>query len=149
MPVIRKYLNMYTIKEHYISGAIIPALMHRIPSELRSQACLGESSTRTGDLLGSPRVALLFCVLFFFLAYTIKPWWVHLFRDCELWGSLSFGNWQLDSLPRFEQLSFLTRLHPTSLSKVMTVWSLVTIIFGNSKSITILFNLRTPPSNIH
>ncbi|KAK8540319.1 hypothetical protein V6N12_046606 [Hibiscus sabdariffa] len=38
-------------------GAIILALMHRIPSELCSQACLGESSTRMGDLLGSPRVA--------------------------------------------------------------------------------------------
>ncbi|KAK9192590.1 hypothetical protein WN944_003283 [Citrus x changshan-huyou] len=31
--------------------------MHRIPLELRSQACLGESSTKMGDLLGSPRVA--------------------------------------------------------------------------------------------
>ncbi|GAB4837299.1 hypothetical protein Ancab_002191 [Ancistrocladus abbreviatus] len=31
--------------------------MHRIPSELRSKACLGESSTRMGDLLASPRVA--------------------------------------------------------------------------------------------
>ncbi|KAL0293183.1 UNVERIFIED_CONTAM: hypothetical protein Scaly_3146300 [Sesamum calycinum] len=31
---------------HHSAGAIIPALMHRIPSELRSQACLGESSTR-------------------------------------------------------------------------------------------------------
>ena len=40
--------------------AITPALKHRIPSELRSQACLGESSTRMGDPLGSPRVALLF-----------------------------------------------------------------------------------------
>ena len=28
--------NTYTIKAHCISGAIIPALMHRIPSELRS-----------------------------------------------------------------------------------------------------------------
>ncbi|KAK8540334.1 hypothetical protein V6N12_046621 [Hibiscus sabdariffa] len=43
-----------------MTGAIIPALMHRIPSELRSQAYLGESSTRMGDLLGSPRVAPLF-----------------------------------------------------------------------------------------
>ena len=43
-----------------IAGAIIPALMHRIPSELRSKAWLGESSTRMGDLLGSPRVAPLF-----------------------------------------------------------------------------------------
>ncbi|MED6207707.1 hypothetical protein PIB30_038173 [Stylosanthes scabra] len=34
--------------------------MRRIPSELRSYACLGESSTRISDLLGSPRVAPLF-----------------------------------------------------------------------------------------
>ena len=34
--------------------------MHRIPSELRSEVCLGESSTRMGDLLGSPRVAPIF-----------------------------------------------------------------------------------------
>ena len=33
--------------------------MQGIPSELRSQACLGESSTRMGDLLVSPRVAPL------------------------------------------------------------------------------------------
>ncbi|KAL0283476.1 UNVERIFIED_CONTAM: hypothetical protein Sradi_7227200 [Sesamum radiatum] len=37
--------------------------MHRIPSERRSQACLGESSTRMGDPLGSPRVAPLFANL--------------------------------------------------------------------------------------
>ncbi|KAK8540310.1 hypothetical protein V6N12_046597 [Hibiscus sabdariffa] len=43
-----------------MTGVIIPVLMHRIPSELRSQACLGESRTRMGDLLGSPRVAPLF-----------------------------------------------------------------------------------------
>ena len=42
------------------TGAIIPALMHQIPSELGSFACLGESSTRIGDLLGRPRVASLF-----------------------------------------------------------------------------------------
>ena len=41
-------------------GAIIPALMHRIPSELRSEACLAESGTRMGDLLERPRVAPLF-----------------------------------------------------------------------------------------
>ena len=39
--------------------AIIPARMHLILSELRSEAFFGESSTRMGDLLGSPRVALL------------------------------------------------------------------------------------------
>ena len=43
-----------------MTAAIIPALMHRIPSELHSKACLGDSSTRMGDLLGSPRVAPLF-----------------------------------------------------------------------------------------
>ncbi|KAK8705013.1 hypothetical protein V6N13_048624 [Hibiscus sabdariffa] len=45
-----------------MTGAIIPALIHRIPSELRSQGCLVESSTRMGDLLGSPPVAPLFLV---------------------------------------------------------------------------------------
>ena len=34
------------------TGAIISALMNRIPSELRSSVFLGESSTRMGDLLG-------------------------------------------------------------------------------------------------
>ncbi|KAL0288088.1 UNVERIFIED_CONTAM: hypothetical protein Sradi_7107400 [Sesamum radiatum] len=34
---------------HHSAGAIIPALTHRIPSELRSYACLGESSTRMGS----------------------------------------------------------------------------------------------------
>ena len=43
-----------------MSDAIILALKHRIPSELRSYACLGESGTRMGDLLGSPRVAFSF-----------------------------------------------------------------------------------------
>ncbi|KAK8705011.1 hypothetical protein V6N13_048622 [Hibiscus sabdariffa] len=43
-----------------MTGVIILALMHWIPSELRSQACLGESSTRMGDLLGNPRVAPYF-----------------------------------------------------------------------------------------
>ncbi|KAL9411431.1 hypothetical protein AB3S75_045095 [Citrus x aurantiifolia] len=40
-----------------VIGATIPALMHRIPSELRCEACLGESSTKVDNLLGSPRVA--------------------------------------------------------------------------------------------
>ncbi|KAH0729770.1 hypothetical protein KY289_000958 [Solanum tuberosum] len=39
--------------------AIIPALTHRIPSELRSQACLGESSTRMGDPMGSAQTTSL------------------------------------------------------------------------------------------
>ena len=43
-----------------MSDAMIPSLKHRIPSELRSYACLGESSTRMGDLLGSHRVEFLF-----------------------------------------------------------------------------------------
>ena len=43
-----------------MAGAIIPALMYRIPSKLRNKAFLGESSTRMGDLLGRPRVAPLF-----------------------------------------------------------------------------------------
>ncbi|KAL0745247.1 hypothetical protein Bca101_102264 [Brassica carinata] len=47
-----------------LTGAIIQALMHRIPSELCSEACLGESSTRMGDLPGSPRVAPFFIIIF-------------------------------------------------------------------------------------
>ena len=42
-----------------IAGAIILTLMHRIPTEFCSKACSGESSTKMGDLLGSPRVAPL------------------------------------------------------------------------------------------
>ena len=42
------------------------ALMDRIPSELHREACLAESSTRMYDLVGSPRVAPLFCCFFFF-----------------------------------------------------------------------------------
>ena len=62
---------LYQLLRLNMSGPIIPALMHRIPSELRSQACLGESSTRMGDLLGSPRVAplCLFYVLSSFLGF--------------------------------------------------------------------------------
>jgi uncharacterized protein (DUF58 family) len=44
--------------------------MHHIQSELCSQACLGESSTRMSDVLGSPRVAplvLLFSIIFLLL----------------------------------------------------------------------------------
>jgi hypothetical protein len=47
--------------------------MHWIPLELHSQACFGESSTRMGDLLGSPRVAplvllfqLFFCCYYYY-----------------------------------------------------------------------------------
>jgi hypothetical protein len=39
------------------TGAIIPTLMHWIPSELRSKARLGYSSTGMGDLSGIPSVA--------------------------------------------------------------------------------------------
>ncbi|XLS97736.1 hypothetical protein HN51_040471 [Arachis hypogaea] len=38
-----------------LRSAIIPALMHRIPSEIRNSACLGKSSTTMGDLLGRLR----------------------------------------------------------------------------------------------
>ena len=58
--------RIYAIALHVLTGAIITALMHRIPSELRSEACLGESSTRMGDLPGSPRVAPFFLFLTFF-----------------------------------------------------------------------------------
>ncbi|KAL0295880.1 UNVERIFIED_CONTAM: hypothetical protein Scaly_3084300 [Sesamum calycinum] len=69
-PLIKHY------SAHQSAGAIIPALMHRIPSELRSQACLGESSTRMGDwevlvlhpfLRTSPPVFQVFCSFFSYL----------------------------------------------------------------------------------
>ena len=47
-----------------ITVVIIPALMHRIPSELRSLACFDKSCSRMGDLVGSTRVAPLFLGLF-------------------------------------------------------------------------------------
>ena len=53
----------------HLTGVIIPTLMHWIPSELHSQAFLGESSTRMGDLLESPRVAFLFVFLFYALFF--------------------------------------------------------------------------------
>ncbi|KAI3681361.1 hypothetical protein L6452_36155 [Arctium lappa] len=73
------------IKRGSISGAIIPALMHRIPSELRSQACLGESSTRMGDPLGSPRVAPLFGaeIVCFWLPAGVRSCF---FTSCRLVG---------------------------------------------------------------
>lgn len=43
-------------------GVIIPALMHWIQSEIRSELCFGESSTRISDL-GSPHVTLPFMVV--------------------------------------------------------------------------------------
>ncbi|RVW72082.1 hypothetical protein CK203_054789 [Vitis vinifera] len=45
--------------ENNIVGAFIQTLMHWIPLELHSEACLHESSTRMGDLLGSPHVTPL------------------------------------------------------------------------------------------
>ena len=57
---------------HVVTDAIIPALMHQIPSELRSLACLGESSTRMGDIQESPRVSSLF--------YFVKNVWLYNFK---------------------------------------------------------------------
>jgi len=63
--------------------------MHQIPSELRSQTCSGESSTRMGDLLGSPRVAplvSLFSIIFLplllllFFYYFSRRWGEGSFR---------------------------------------------------------------------
>ena len=56
---------------HDMLDAIISALMHRIPSEFRSQACLGNSSTKLGDHLRSPRVAPLF--YFFYSFFQFMP----------------------------------------------------------------------------
>ena len=50
-------MDLRRLRRKNMTGAIIPALMHRTPSELRSEACLGESSTIMGDFLGSRLVA--------------------------------------------------------------------------------------------
>ncbi len=50
-------------KRRSLSDTIMPALMHRIPLELRSEVCLGESSTGIGDVPGSLLVVSL--ILFF------------------------------------------------------------------------------------
>ena len=60
-----------------MSDAIIPALKHRIPSELRSYACLGESTISLGDLLVTPRVAFLF---FQFFIITILEYFPRILR---------------------------------------------------------------------
>src|SRR4051812_42354378 len=44
---------------HNMSDAIIPALKHRTEEGRVGKECLGESSTRMGDILGSPCVASL------------------------------------------------------------------------------------------
>ena len=75
---------------HGLTGAIIPALMHGIPSELHSETCLGESSMMMGDLLGSPRVAPL------------------LFASSPTRPALSFFFWSPAPLP-FISSHFLTR----------------------------------------
>ena len=45
------------------------------------------------------------------------------------WTPISLGDWPRDSLPRFEQLSFFTRLHLTFASKVMAIWSFFALFF--------------------
>ena len=137
---------IYALILLHLTGLVIPALMHRIPSELRSQAGLGESSTRMGDLLG---VLVLHFFLYLFFVFCFSYWprqSIHEFS--ELSRSGPFGNWQLDSLRHFEQLSFFTRLHPTSRSKVMAVRSFPPKILSNSKYLVVFQHVRTPPPNI-
>ena len=54
--------------EETMMGVIMPTLIHRILSELRSQVCLGENSTGMGDPLGSPHVAPLLIFILFFIS---------------------------------------------------------------------------------
>ena len=62
------YVISMNFKE-IMMGAIVPALMHWIPSELCSRACSGASRTGMGDSLGSPRVApILIFVPFIFIS---------------------------------------------------------------------------------
>ena len=63
---------------------------------------------------------MLHLFLYFFFVFCFSSWprqSNHEFSELSLSGP--FGNWQLDSLRRFEQLSFFTHLHLTSLSIVL------------------------------
>jgi len=53
--------GLYVLEVRNKTGAIIPELMHRIPSELHSYVCLDESSSRMVDLLGSTLLHPFFC----------------------------------------------------------------------------------------
>ena len=67
----------------------------------------------------TPMLHLFLCFFFVFCFSS----WPRQSNDefSELSRSGPCVNWQLDSLRHFEQLSFFTRLHLTSLSKVMTI----------------------------
>jgi len=64
-------------------------------------------------------------------------------------GPTAFGRWLANSLPYFEQLSFLEHLNPGSLLIVMVVWSFFVLNFWNPPSMINLYNIRTLPSNIY
>ena len=48
--------SSYTHERDKYTSVIIPALMHWVPSEFQNETCLGDSRTKMGNLLGSPRV---------------------------------------------------------------------------------------------
>jgi hypothetical protein len=82
--------------------------MYRIPSELRSQACLGESSTRMGDLLGSPRVAplvLLFSIIFLLVLFFM------FFLFCAVEGNALSYEYAVASKRSWVSTFFVLKIH--------------------------------------
>ena len=68
-------------------GTIIPGLLRRIPSELRSYAPMGENSTTLGDQVGSPRVVPILRPASYF---SFCPF--HFTFDSALHSSFVIGN---------------------------------------------------------
>jgi len=62
---------------------------------------------------------------------------------------IPFWDFSRTSLRHFEQLLFLKRLNPSSLSKLMIVRSFFVLNFWNIKSMINLYNVRILPPNIH
>ncbi|KAK8540339.1 hypothetical protein V6N12_046626 [Hibiscus sabdariffa] len=115
-----------------MTGAIIPALMHGIPSELRSLACLGESSTRMGDLLGSRRVAPLFLNSAFKRAWArIVLGWVTSGEVLELHVYFWFGN------GRFSDIALVGAAYKDG------------VMYGSSKFVTLEMTVAIIPALMH
>ena len=63
----------------------------------------------------------------------------------NLYNVRALSSWPRASLPHFEQLSFLERVNPSSLPKVMVVSSFFVLNLGNPISLVNLYYVRTLP----
>lgn len=116
-------LKSLLLNQFIVRGAIIPALMHRVPLELRS-------NPRMGDLLGSPRVSPLFPSSPFFLSIKKKNSILSKYRiRFSLSGSMMSNNFWLGfafkyiwSFPKTVLLNFgAVILHQMMLKKSMAM----------------------------